>query len=148
MKIYHIGDFVNTAEALPLWVLQEKNRTRAEAPHQHDCIEIMYIEKGAGRCIMNRTCYPVLRGDFFIFRPGDVHEFVPSSPLSYYNLLFSGELFSPEEKKVLAAHPLLAVPKDVYASLESYAEDTEAIERHRLALAREIERLTQQEKTK
>ncbi len=108
MKIYHIGDFVNTAESLPLWVLQEKNRTRAEAPHQHDCIEIMYIEKGAGRCIMNRTCYPVLRGDFFIFRPGDVHEFVPSSPLSYYNLLFSGELFSPEEKKVLAAHPLLA----------------------------------------
>ena len=108
MKIYHIGDFVNAAESLPLWVLQEKNRTRAEAPHQHDCMEIMYIEKGAGRCIMNRTCYPVLRGDFFIFRPGDVHEFIPASPLSYYNLLFSDELFSREEKELISSHPLLS----------------------------------------
>ena len=44
-------------------------------------------------------------------------------------------------KRLDANNPLLAVPKDVYASLTSYAEDTEAIERHRLALAREIERL-------
>ena len=38
-------------------------------------------------------------------------------------------------------NPLLKVPKDVYSTLESYAEDTVAIEKHRLALAREIERI-------
>ena len=38
-------------------------------------------------------------------------------------------------------NPLLKVSKDVYSTLESYAEDTVAIEKHRLALAREIERI-------
>ena len=107
MKIYHLSDFVNSAEAWPIWVLYEKKRTRAEGPHRHDCMEIMYIEKGAGCCIMNRTRYPVLRGDLFMFRPGDVHEFIPASPLSYYNLLFSDELFFPEEKEIIESHPLL-----------------------------------------
>ena len=107
MKIYHISDFVNTAKSLPIWVLHEKDRIRSEEPHQHDCMEIMYIEKGAGCCIMNQTCYPVLRGDIFFFHPGDVHEFIPASPLSYYNLLFSDELFFPEEMKIIETQPLL-----------------------------------------
>lgn len=107
MKIYHINDFVNSAETWPVWALYEKDRIRAEEPHQHDCMEIMYIEKGAGCCIMNQIRYPVLRGDFFIFRPGDVHEFIPASPISYYNLLFSDELFTPEEKGIIETHPLL-----------------------------------------
>ena len=112
MKIYHIRDFVNSAEAWPVWVLYENKRTLGEEPHQHDCMEIMYIEKGAGCCIMNKTRYPVLRGDLFIFRPGDVHEFIPASPLSYYNLLFSNELFNPEEKKIIESHPLLVQWRD------------------------------------
>ena len=45
-------------------------------------------------------------------------------------------------KRLDPSNPLLAVPKDVYSSLESYAEDSESMERHRLALAREIERLS------
>ena len=44
-------------------------------------------------------------------------------------------------KRLDSSHPLLDVPKDVYSTLESYAEAAETMERHRLALAREIERL-------
>ena len=44
-------------------------------------------------------------------------------------------------RRLDSSHPLLVVPKDVYSTLESYAEDAETMERHRLALAREIERL-------
>ena len=107
MKTYHISDFIKSPEDWPIWVFHEEKRGYAEEPHQHDCTEIMYIEKGAGCCIINQTRYPVLRGDFFLLRPGDVHEFIPVIPFSYYNVLFSGELFTAEEKEILKSHPWL-----------------------------------------
>lgn len=39
-------------------------------------------------------------------------------------------------------NPLLSVPKDVYGALDSFSRTPDAIEAHRLRLAREIERLT------
>ena len=107
MKIYHIRDLVKPAGAVPIWAMFEKKRTAPEESHRHDCIEIMYIKNGAGCCIMNQTRYPVLRGDFFIFHPGDIHSFIPASPLSYYNLLYSGDFFSPEEKELIESCPMM-----------------------------------------
>ena len=43
-------------------------------------------------------------------------------------------------KRLDPSNSLLKVPDDVYSSLESYAEDSATMERHRLLLAREIER--------
>ncbi len=43
-------------------------------------------------------------------------------------------------KRLDPSNSLLKVPTDVYSSLESYAEDSVSMERHRLLLAREIER--------
>ena len=45
-------------------------------------------------------------------------------------------------KKLDPANPLLAVPRDVTTSLDDYSTDPAGMERHRIRLAREIERLS------
>ena len=45
-------------------------------------------------------------------------------------------------KRLDPGNPLLAVPRDVTTSLDDYAKDPAGMERHRLRLARELERLS------
>ena len=81
-------------------------RSKPEAPHTHDCMEIMYIRSGAACCCINNCHYPVVRGDIYVLAPGDIHEFFISGKLSHDTLLFSMELFSAEEKENLLTHPV------------------------------------------
>ncbi len=106
MKHYSIKTYLNPPDAPPVWVEHVGRRTRPEEPHTHDCMEIMYIRSGAACCSINDRHYPVLRGDFYVFAPGDRHEFSISGVLSYDTLLFSLELFQEEEKQLLLQNPI------------------------------------------
>lgn len=101
MKNYTIKDYITSENAPPVWVEHVKRRTRPEEAHTHDCMEIMYIRSGAACCCINNRHYPVLRGDFYVFAPGDTHEFSISGDLSHDTLLFSPDIFEEEEKSIL-----------------------------------------------
>ena len=106
MKHYSIKTYLSSPETPPVWVEHVGRRTRPEEPHTHDCMEIMYIRSGAACCSINDRHYPVLRGDFYVFAPGDRHEFSISGCLSHDTLLFSLELFQEEEKRILLQNPV------------------------------------------
>ena len=101
MKHYTIKDYVKPEGAPPVWVEHVKRRTKPEEAHTHDCMEIMYIRSGAACCYINNRHYPVLRGDFYVFAPGDTHEFSISGGLSHDTLLFSPGLFEKNELEML-----------------------------------------------
>lgn len=101
MKHYSIKNYVKNEEAPPVWVEHVKRRTRPEEAHTHDCMEIMYIRSGAACCYINNRHYPVLRGDFYVFAPGDTHEFSISGNLSHDTLLFSPDILGKEEQEIL-----------------------------------------------
>lgn len=101
MKHYSIKNYVKNEEAPPVWVEHVKRRTKPEEAHTHDCMEIMYIRSGAACCYINNRHYPVLRGDFYVFAPGDTHEFSISGNLSHDTLLFSPDILGKEEQEIL-----------------------------------------------
>lgn len=105
MKHYSIKNYLDPAEVPPIWLEHVKRRIKPEAPHTHDCMEFMYIRSGAACCYINNRHYPVLRGDLYVLAPGDTHEFSISGGLSHDTLLFSPELFSEDEKKILQRNP-------------------------------------------
>ena len=106
MKHYSIKTYLSSPETPPVWVEHVGRRTKPEEPHTHDCMEIMYIRSGAACCSINDRHYPVLRGDFYVFAPGDRHEFSISGGLSHDTLLFSLELFQEDEKQILLQNPV------------------------------------------
>ncbi|MBQ7206697.1 MAG: helix-turn-helix domain-containing protein [Lentisphaeria bacterium] len=108
MKHYCISAYLRPPDAPPVWVEHVFRRTKPEPSHTHDCMELMYIRGGAACCRVNDRHYPVVRGDVYAFSPGDVHSFSISGPLSYDTLLFSMELFSPEERAELLGNPLFS----------------------------------------
>lgn len=101
MKSYSIKSYVKNEDAPPVWVEHVKRRTKPEEAHTHDCMEIMYIRSGAACCYINDRHYPVLRGDFYVFAPGDTHEFSISGGLSHDTLLFTPGLFETGEWEML-----------------------------------------------
>ena len=105
VKTYEIDTYLRRKDALPIWSEHIASRIRREPEHMHNCMEIMYIRSGAACCKVNRCLYPVTRGDFYVFAPGDVHAFSISGGLSFDNLLFSMELFSEAELKKLPSKP-------------------------------------------
>lgn len=97
MLLYKISTYLRSENAVPIWSEYIKNRVKPEAIHTHNCIEIMHIRSGAACCRANDRIYPVTRGDIYVFAPDDIHAFSISGQLTFDNLLFSPELFSPEE---------------------------------------------------
>ncbi len=82
---------------LPLMVWQRKEKYFSQSKHQHDCYEIMFIASGSGTCRINERVYPLLRGDFYVMNPDDVHSFRIETGCEYYNIMFTRELFTAQE---------------------------------------------------
>ena len=108
MKLYHLDYYLRPEGTVPLWIECEKKRVKPEPPHSHNCMEIMHIRSGAACCRINERHYPAVRGDLYVFAPGDVHAFTISGHLTYDTLLFSASLFSEEEIKKLQENRIFA----------------------------------------
>lgn len=91
---------------LPLAAWLESPYMLYQRPHAHDCFEMVLIVSGTGWCAVNDLRFPMLKGDLYIMRPGDRHEFSGNPGLKFYNMMFSEALFTPEEDEVL--RPLLS----------------------------------------
>lgn len=56
--------------------------------HQHTHYEILLIKKGGGEHSIDYVTYPVLDNQVFFLRPGQVHQFKPSSETIFYFVAF------------------------------------------------------------
>ena len=56
--------------------------------HQHTHYEILLIKRGGGEHIIDYHSYPVVDNQVFFLRPGQVHQFKPSTQAEFYFVAF------------------------------------------------------------
>ena len=82
---------------LPL-VIQKLRKPYSHRIHQHNAVELVYIEHGAGWCAVNGIIHPMLTGDLYIIPVGATHEYYSEQNLQYTNILFNKSLFLENEQ--------------------------------------------------
>ena len=87
---------------LPVTVWLESPDHLYQKPHVHDCYELVLVCRGTGWCAVNGRRFPMLRGDLYVLRPGDLHEFTNNPGMQFYNVMFSGAMLTPDEMKIFA----------------------------------------------
>jgi AraC-like DNA-binding protein len=110
-----------TGDGLPLQC-QPAQHHGPEEPHTHDCYELVYVLRGSGLHLIDDRTYPILAGDCYLMRPGDVHRYA-SQRMRIFNVLFTEALFAREEWRQLATLP----------GLSPFL--TEDVHRHKLSLS-------------
>ena len=111
MRHYLLQNYQKIQLPLSVWLEKPGKHNFHELPHTHDCYELMLLAEGTGWCGVNDKHYPMLHGDMFLIRPGDVHEFLTQKGIRFYNIMFSPELFMPEEEQFFQT--LLSTPGKV-----------------------------------
>lgn len=108
---------------LPLAVWLERPTRLYQIQHVHDCFEFVFVLSGTGWCAVNGLRFPILRNDLYVLRPGDVHEFTNNPGMRFYNIMFSGKLFSAEDLETFAPllkwHGKYTLPDPVFSRAES-----------------------------
>lgn len=66
-------------------------------PHCHDFHELVYVQRGGGVHVIDGQHYPMLRGDFYLMAPDDIHGYQIAGELGIVNLLFRPGLFAPDD---------------------------------------------------
>lgn len=103
VNLYELQRFRRSSLPLAFWsTAQQKPH---ELIHTHDCYEILIINTGTGWCSMNGLRFPIMAGDVYILRPGDLHEYSANPGMKYHNMMFSREIFTENEAAVF--HSLL-----------------------------------------
>jgi len=104
---YKLRDFAVSPLNLMVWTQSGSSNEYVEL-HRHNCYEMMYIIKGAGVCHINGKPYTATRGDLFVMSYSDTHKFVKERDFFYFNIMFTPELFTPEELDGLKKFPVFA----------------------------------------
>ena len=111
MRHYLLQNYQKIPFPLAVWLEKPGRHNFHEMPHTHDCYELMLLETGTGWCGVNGKHYPMLHGDMFLIRPGDVHEFLTQKGIRFYNIMFSLGLFTSEEEQFFST--FLSLPGKV-----------------------------------
>ncbi|MFV0529299.1 MAG: AraC family transcriptional regulator [Lachnospiraceae bacterium] len=56
--------------------------------HYHDCLEILYVERGEASVVIEEKTYQAKRGDFFIFNNSERHMTIPGKDYSFLCMIF------------------------------------------------------------
>lgn len=103
MQLYELKNYQKTSLPLAAWL--ERPSRLYQVEHRHDCYEMVVVRTGTGWCAVNGQRFPMLRGDLYVLRPEDLHEFTNNPGMRFYNLMFLPSIFSEAEAAVL--RPLL-----------------------------------------
>lgn len=93
MRIYRADDIFDPEENISV---KENIVDKAEAPHIHEFIELVYISAGKGRQCINDISYEVKKGDLLFVNFHQVHSFSTDEGMTYINLLLKPEFMSRE----------------------------------------------------
>ena len=114
MNCYELKDYCRTA--LPLAVWRELPQPLYQPEHRHDCVEMVFVEHGAGWCAVNGCRYPMLRGDLYVMSESDRHAFSCDRGFVFFNIMFSADLLTEDERRffgpVLEKHGKFTFPND------------------------------------
>lgn len=61
--------------------------------HKHNFYELIFVEDGQGRHLLNELSYPYAQGDVFLLTPNDAHEFVIEEKTKFIYLKFTEQVF-------------------------------------------------------
>ena len=103
MKRYSLSDYA--IPDFPLYVWKQHYRVNKEINHSHDCNEIVFVLSGSGITRVNEHCFPIIKGDLYIMNVDDIHAYESQNKLSFVNVMFKNELFSPDELYELHQFP-------------------------------------------
>ena len=88
MRIYRTSELMEQGRRIHVF---SSRRTRAEATHTHDFIEIVYITEGKCVEIIDGIRHPVKHGDLLFMNYGCTHAFESEGEFCYINICFSPE---------------------------------------------------------
>jgi AraC-like DNA-binding protein/mannose-6-phosphate isomerase-like protein (cupin superfamily) len=91
--------------------------------HAHDCFELVHVQHGSGIHTIEGKPYAILAGDCYLIPTGKGHSYTATDRIKIHNLLFTQNVFSPEDWR-----RLIAVP-----GLGPFLDPVEG-QRHKLAL--------------
>lgn len=123
MKLFHLKDYCRPG--LPLWIDFQSYSARHEEEHLHDCREIVFVIEGNGVEIVSGNRFPIISGDLYLMHESDSHSFSTTGKLSFYNLMFSNELFSADE---------LAAFENIPAYRRAFGPDPDTRLRHKYSI--------------
>lgn len=75
------------------------DRAQATSPHRHDYFEILFIEDGGGKHIIDYESYDIQTPAFYFLSKGQIHFWDLNKPLKGKVLLFPREFFIPPTGK-------------------------------------------------
>lgn len=91
MQIFNINSYCKNGENIAVLKVTEN---LYHPPHQHDCIEIVYILSGSGEHSINDTSYEVSRGSVLFINYNQTHSFNIKEEMTYFNILIKPEAVS------------------------------------------------------
>jgi AraC family transcriptional regulator, transcriptional activator of pobA len=93
---YSIGDFINqpgNRTEFEIMRFEEMEEPEVDDVHKHLFYEILWIEKGQSRQIIDYQEYTVSSNTLFFISPGQVHQFEEWRPLTGGTILFTENFF-------------------------------------------------------
>lgn len=93
---YRIGDFINqphNATEFEIIRFDEIEEPDVEDLHKHTFYEIIWIEKGKSRQVIDHVDYQINPGSLFFISPGQLHVFEEWKPITGGCIMFTEEFF-------------------------------------------------------
>ena len=132
MNCYELKNYCRTA--LPLAVWRELPQPLYQPEHRHDCVEMVFVEHGAGWCAVNGCRYPMLRGDLYVMSESDRHAFSCDRGFVFFNIMFSRDLLTAELAVTAEGEPRPLPPAEAE---DSSREETPSLPETAVSIAEE-----------
>jgi AraC family transcriptional regulator, transcriptional activator of pobA len=95
-RYYSIGDFINQSgnpTEFEVMRFDEIDEPEVDDLHKHTFYEIIWIEKGRSRQVIDHTEYEITPGSLFFISPGQLHVFEEWRPVSGGCVMFTENFF-------------------------------------------------------
>lgn len=93
---YSIADFINRPEEkveFEITTFEDMAEPEVADVHKHSFYEILWVDEGESRQIIDFKNYELGKGSLFFISPGQVHEFIEWQPLKGGTIMFTGDFF-------------------------------------------------------
>ncbi len=95
-KRYHIGHFINQPNSRTQFEItrfDEMAEPDVEDPHKHTFYEIIWVESGVSKQVIDYREYAIEPGMLFFISPGQLHHFEDWQPVTGGSIMFTADFF-------------------------------------------------------
>ena len=103
---YSIGHFINQPESkteFEITRFEEMEEPEVDDVHRHTFYEILWVDAGVSRQIIDYVEYDLSENSLFFISPGQLHEFEEWQPLRGGTIMFTSDfyLFNQQNQEML-----------------------------------------------